>query len=252
MKLTVLGTGTAIPQKDRSSPCYLISIDQNNYLFDMGPLAVHRLEELNINLMSIATIFISHYHLDHILGLLHLLFIFKHPEYKQMKAKGRIVGSSESISKIRKIIQACGDMIETESYSLEILDPSRKYQLSTDYYLLTAPISHNYSSLAYMIFKDEKKVLVYTGDSDYDQSVIDAAYGTQFLLMECSFPDEKKVPNHLIPSQCAQIAFRSRAIMTFLTHFYPEAQSDLIEQQCAQSFVTDYKLLKDGQIIDLA
>lgn len=251
MKLTVLGTGTAIPQKERTTPGYLLSVDQNPYLFDMGPLAVHRLMELNIDLASISTVFISHYHLDHILGLFHLLFVFKHPEYKKIKAKVKIAGSSESILKITKIIHAFGNMIEPESYSFEILGPSKKFQLSADYYLLAATVSHNNSSLAYMIFKDDKKIFVYTGDSDYDHSVIDAASGTQFLLMECSFPDQKKVANHLIPSQCAQIAFRSRAKMTLLTHFYPEAQSDLIEQQCSQSFVTDYLLLKDGQIIDL-
>jgi ribonuclease BN (tRNA processing enzyme) len=252
MKLTILGTGTAIPQKTRTSPGYLISTSQHTYLFDIGPLAVHRMGELGIDFSNISTVFISHSHLDHILGLFHLLFVFKHPEYRIKKSSITIAGSSESISQIKKIIEACGDMIEPDSYHFIQFDPSVHYALDDEYSVACAPISHNASSLAYVLVKDNKKILVYTGDTDCNELVIEAAKDTQYLLMECSFPEEKKVANHLIPSECAYIASRASAAMTLLTHFYPEARQDLIEQQCSNLFTTDYMLLNDNQIIELS
>ncbi|MDP2672995.1 MAG: MBL fold metallo-hydrolase, partial [Nanoarchaeota archaeon] len=66
MKLTILGSGTFIPDKDRFCSSYLLQHENRNILFDFGRGAIQQLMKLNIDLFSINHIFITHPHSDHL------------------------------------------------------------------------------------------------------------------------------------------------------------------------------------------
>jgi len=79
---------------------------------------------------------------------------------------------------------------------------------------------HTDNSLAYKLQTD-KKVIVYSGDTDYTDSLVDFAYMSDILIIECSFPDRLKKPGHLTPSEVIQIANLSKPKKLVLTHLYP-------------------------------
>ena len=91
-----------------------------------------------------------------------------------------------------------------------------------------APVEHRPESIAYRVERDGR-AFVYTGDTEYTESVVELARGAHTVLIECSFPDDAPVPTHLTPSGVARIASEAGVERVILTHVYPAAQElDLV------------------------
>lgn len=102
-------------------------------------------------------------------------------------------------------------------------------------------MAHISGSVGYRIeFRDGKSIAI-SGDTDYCQNIIDLAFEVNLLVLECSFPDGKKVEGHLTPSLAGRIASESHCKKLLLTHLYPVCdQFDILEQ---------FKQVYRGQII---
>jgi ribonuclease BN (tRNA processing enzyme) len=83
-----------------------------------------------------------------------------------------------------------------------------------------APARHRPESIAYRI-ESAGRAFVYTGDTEYSESVVALAREADTLLIECSFPDDNPVPGHLTPSSVARIASEAGVERVVLTHLYP-------------------------------
>ncbi|MBN2246028.1 MAG: MBL fold metallo-hydrolase, partial [Candidatus Aminicenantes bacterium] len=98
------------------------------------------------------------------------------------------------------------------------------------------PMAHIYESVGYRIeFKDGRSMAI-SGDTDYCQNIIDLAFKVDILVLECSFPDGKKVEGHLTPSLAGRIAAESRCKKLLLTHFYPVCDQFDIVGQCKKIY----------------
>jgi len=69
IKVTFLGTSGSVPQKNKNFASAVISFAGNNLLFDCPEGNQRQLMQSNISLMKIKSVFISHMHADHFLGL---------------------------------------------------------------------------------------------------------------------------------------------------------------------------------------
>lgn len=77
MELIFLGTSGATPTQDRNLPAIALRLDSGQIvLFDSGEDVQRRFEAANLKFNVPTTIFISHLHGDHIIGLPGLLFNF--------------------------------------------------------------------------------------------------------------------------------------------------------------------------------
>jgi len=65
------------------------------------------------------------------------------------------------------------------------------------------------------------------------------------LVLECSFPDGKKVEGHLTPSLAGRIALESHCKKLLLTHFYPICDQSDILGQCSQVYPGEIILGED-------
>jgi len=66
MKLTILGSGSAVPRLNRNMSGYLLEIENKKILFDSGPGTIRQLLKLKVDLLDIDYIFYTHLHNDHI------------------------------------------------------------------------------------------------------------------------------------------------------------------------------------------
>ena len=68
-KVTLLGTGVAIPSPDRFGPATLVEAGDQKLLFDAGRGAAIRLYQLGVPLGRINALLLTHYHSDHTSGI---------------------------------------------------------------------------------------------------------------------------------------------------------------------------------------
>ncbi len=68
-RVTLLGTGTPIPNPDRFGPCTLVEAGDRKFLIDAGRGATIRLSQLKVPIGRIDVQFLTHYHSDHTSGV---------------------------------------------------------------------------------------------------------------------------------------------------------------------------------------
>src|SRR3979411_1754380 len=68
-KVTLLGTGTPIPDPDRFGPSTLVEAGNKKLLFDAGRGVPIRVRQLGFRESKIDVVFLTHYHSDHTAGI---------------------------------------------------------------------------------------------------------------------------------------------------------------------------------------
>lgn len=88
MKLTILGTGNAKVTKCYNT-CFVLNKDKEYFMIDGGGgnTILKQLEDAGISWKEISTIFVTHKHIDHLLGIIWMLRM-----YCQGMARGQFGG----------------------------------------------------------------------------------------------------------------------------------------------------------------
>ena len=88
MKLTILGTGNAKVTKCYNT-CFTLNEDKEYFMIDGGggSTILKQLEDAGISWKDIRTIFVTHKHIDHLLGIIWMLRM-----YCQGMARGQFDG----------------------------------------------------------------------------------------------------------------------------------------------------------------
>jgi ribonuclease BN (tRNA processing enzyme) len=111
--------------------------------------------------------------------------------------------------------------------------------------LTWAPAAHRPESIAYRL-DGENGSFVYTGDTEYSESVVDLARGADTLLVECSMPDDAPVPGHLTPSGAARMAREAAVNRVILTHLYPPVDDGRLPAAVEKTFDGEVHVAHDG------
>jgi ribonuclease Z len=69
LQVIVLGSAASMPTKDRGLPAFAILNEGDLFLFDCGEGTQRQLIQFGLNYSKLKAVFITHLHLDHILGL---------------------------------------------------------------------------------------------------------------------------------------------------------------------------------------
>ncbi len=108
-----------------------------------------------------------------------------------------------------------------------------------------ARAEHRPESIAYRL-EGENGAFVYTGDTEYTESVVDLAKGAHTLFIECSFPDNAPIPGHLTPGGVARIAHEADVERVVLTHIYPPADALDLSHEVSRGFKGEVLVAEDG------
>jgi len=109
----------------------------------------------------------------------------------------------------------------------------------------TAPMDHSPQSVAFRLTGPGGRSLVYSGDTDYSEQLVDLAQQADLLICESAFPEGLKVRGHLTPALAGEIAARAGVHRLMLTHFYPVCDQTDIEAECRRTYNGPLILARD-------
>jgi ribonuclease BN (tRNA processing enzyme) len=249
-ELIIVGSGTGIPSLRRGSPGLLLISESSKVLIDSGSGTLRRMLEVGITYRDVDLLLYTHIHPDHISDLVPILFACKYsdlPREKDLLCVGG-AGFKHFFNKLKKVY---GSWIEAQSYRLAIDEISPKPLSFRDLKIIAKPMAHLPESVGYRIeFNDGKSVAI-SGDTDYCKNIINLASEVDLLVLECSFPDEKKVEGHLTPSLAGRIGLESHCKKLLLIHLYPICDQFDILRQCRQTYQGEIILGEDLMTIQI-
>ena len=245
MKLTILGSGTSVPHPARAASAYWLETSKGLLLLDMGADTAHRMAQERLDWPSLDSIWISHFHLDHMGGLTPFLFGLKWAPQTQNRTKPlRIFGPQG----LRRVVEAVNDSnnyrLFEQSFPVEIIEvgPAADFEILPGLSASTFSTPHTPESLALRLKDEDSKLFVYTSDTGFSEDLIPFAKQADLLLMECSYRKNKSVQKHLELADAMRLAHECSPAKLVLTHLYAEwDQADL---------VAEARLLWSGETIE--
>ncbi len=222
MLLTVVGSGTAAPDAERTGACFLVETGELRLLLDCGPGASHHMARYEVPWPRITHIAISHFHADHLAGLPALLFALKYALAPARTEPLTILGPPGTQARMRALSEAFGSFVLDPGFRTQVreLGPGSEVDLPGQARLRVAKTAHTDASLAYRL-DAPGSALGYTGDTGPDDALGPFFQGVDALLAECSLPDGDAVDAHLTPGRVARLAAAANPGRLLLTHVYP-------------------------------
>lgn len=151
IKLTFLGTGSAIPTKKHNHSAFLVSYKNENILIDCGEGTQRQFRQAEISPSKLTRLFITHWHGDHVLGIPGLLQTLALNNYQK---KLHIYGPRGTKRFISIILEA---FIFAGKIDYEIHEISSSKVLETEDFIIEATlVHHGAESLAYSFVEKEK------------------------------------------------------------------------------------------------
>jgi len=232
--VTILGSGTCVPSLKRSSCAVLMETGASRIVMDIGAGTMHRLLAAGVEVFDVTHLLLSHIHPDHSGELVPFLFANKYPDGRRRRLPLRLLGGEGLNAFFSGLKAVYGHWIELPDALLSLhemrTDGPDRYAAG-DFTLTTRPMRHNPESVAYRIVDHEGRSMVYSGDTDVNGELVRLAAGAELLICESALPDAQRVPGHLTPSLCGEIAAAAGVGHLVLTHLYPACeQVDLMAQ----------------------
>lgn len=235
--LTVLGSGTCAPTKERSCASYHLQIGSASVLMDVGFGTMRRLSESPVDYQQIDTVLISHLHPDHVSDLVPLIMALTFTPGFDREKPLHLLGPPGFKSFLLSMQSNYGEwLLDHKNFTKIITELEPNTSRSFDrWQVQTMEMDHKELSLGYRISAFDK-VLAYTGDTAYSTQVLDLLDNADLALIECSFPDHHVIGKHLSPTLAGQIADRAQCKRVLLTHFYPVIEPEQAARICRTQF----------------
>ena len=249
MRIVILGAGTAIPAKGYSPSGIYVHAGSEHLLFDAGAGTAQRLRAIGVTLRQLDRIFLTHFHIDHCLDLISILFALRIPH--PARTKPLTVYGPRGLRRLsHRLNQAFHRQLKPNTYRLALKELDETVLRGPGYRVLTRRMNHSTAALGYRLEAHGRSV-VYSGDTDVCDGIVQLAQHADLLILECSMPDERKVRGHLTPTECGLIADAARCRHLVLTHFYPMFQGYDIRRRVRRAFHGRVTLARDGSVFHL-
>lgn len=248
----MVGSGTVVPRVERRQSCVVVECGGETLALDLGSGAVRGMLRAGLDPFALDRIFFTHLHPDHTSDLVPLLFSINYSDPFTPRERPLTLAGAEPFARFRRSISETyqgwlsGDYLNT----IELPIPTFPVPLHfRDYRISWAPAEHRPESIAYRI-EDGGDSLVYTGDTEYTDSVAELAREAHTLIIECSFPDSSPVPGHLTPQGVARIAREANVGRIVLTHIFPPAEKLDLVSEVGRGFEGEVIVAHDGMRLE--
>jgi ribonuclease Z len=257
-RVVLLGTGTPIPDPERSGPGLAVIVHGASYLVDAGPGIVRRATAAarrdSIDALRVANlrrVFITHLHSDHTLGLPDLMLT---PAVMHRKGPLYVYGPPGTRAMVTHLLAAYQEDIDLRVHRLERGDPGA-YRIIVqevmpgvvyrDSNVTVRAFSVPHGSWKYAFayrFDADGRSIVVSGDTRPSRSIVDACNGCDVLVHEVyskegfdrlPAADRKYHSNfHTSAIELGDLAARARPKLLVLSHvlFFGESAEEIVSE----------------------
>lgn len=224
IKLAFLGTGTC-NSSDKNPSSLAISNGSEVFLVDVGGGAYHQLSRLgdgSFPYKSISTIFITHFHIDHVSGLPDLLWGEMWDQIGRREEPLTIVGPHglENFF-FNRVLCFLGDYPLPFEVRLVELEHGQSFAGSF-YNAVSHHLNHGEFSTGYLFDLAGTKLAV-TGDTGYCENLISLLGISDIAIMEWSITDFNTYPGHISTSDVVKlIKVDAIPAKIYIVHMYPK------------------------------
>lgn len=252
MKLTILGSGTVVPDGARNSAGYFVEAAAVRLMMDCGAGTVHALARYALAWERMTHLYVSHFHVDHVGELASLFFAFKHGMRQPREEKLTLVGPAGLERVMDGLRQAFGENLFEPKFPVEvkIVSPGDSIELAEGYRLSVTKTPHTEESLAVRI-EGDGSVVCYTGDTDYSSEVARFFDGAGLMISECSFRERREGVPHVSVKDVARMAAQARAARLVVTHFYFDVNEAELKQELRRDFSGEVIIGRDGLTLEV-
>ena len=224
MKIKFLGTSHGTPMKNRACQSMLIEAGDNIYLVDAGAPVLNWLIDCEYAPERLKSVFITHFHSDHIIGLCHLIVDASWVSYLKDMKFGVHIPDETGIDVIKTFCSALEKPSDNITYSVV-----KSGEIYNDGTLKVTAVHTDHldfstdKAYGFMLEAEGKKVYI-TGDMH--ESLKD-------------FPDQLlSEPLDLIVSECAHCSAENlmeklsnvKAKRAMVVHVYPTEKYDIMKK----------------------
>lgn len=252
MRLTILGSGTVVPDGDRNSAGYFVEAGAARLMLDCGAGTLHALARYRLPWEAMTHIFISHFHVDHVGELASLFFAFKYGMSRERHEPLLLLGPRGLDRVVKGLEEAFGPGLFEPTFPVELkmLEPGDRINLEGDLWLSVAKTPHTRESLAVRI-DHRGRSICYTGDTAYSDDLAEFFGGADLLVSECSFEHRRPEIPHLSIEEVAQLAARAGAARLVVTHFYFDADEGELKRSLGQRYGGEIAIGRDGLVLEI-
>jgi ribonuclease BN (tRNA processing enzyme) len=244
MRLTFLGCGDAFGSGGRFNTCIHVAAAGTTFLIDCGASSMIAMRKFGVDPNAISSIFITHLHGDHFGGL--PFFILDAQLVSRRAAPLTIAGPPGLTERLRVTMEALfpGSTSVVRKFPVEIVELAPEERRLIGGVTVTAyPVRHACGAPPFALrLECGGKVVTYTGDTEWTDTLVPAAQGADLFVAEAYFYD-KPIRHHLDWRTLEPHLAAIGAKRVVLTHFSPD--------MLARLATLPVETAEDGKVIEI-
>ncbi|WP_456482343.1 MBL fold metallo-hydrolase [Methanopyrus sp.] len=254
-----LGTGGAVPSKDRNHPGLLVEFSGTKLLIDCGEGVQRRAMEQGLTIHDVDAVLLTHHHADHVAGLLPLATTVELLHDRKLKVYGPPVDPESALNVsdlevIEYLEVNPGD--EVKIGDLEVLVYESEHGVPTVDYRIETPKIPGKADPEYIrrISPSERREVLLRGERPYsltkpgkisvyvkgDGRPADPenVHGCQVLVHEACFEDREEAMRYLHSThlEAAEVAREASVDLLVLTHLSTKVDPERVREEARKVF----------------
>ena len=250
MRVTVLGSGTAVPRADRFPAGYLVQHGGRDVCIDLGPGVLRRYAQCGRDLGDLDAVLFTHYHTDHCADLAALLFALRNPAYAGRPPLH--VFGSPGLRALVAHLTAGWPWLAPRDYVLHLEEIGPGIHSIADLTVEAIAIEHTQESLGYRITAPDGAIAAFTGDAIACDALVPLARDADLFICDSAFPTAAPGPGHMTPTEAGRAATAAGCRRLVLTHFYPECDGHDLVAEARAEFAGEVVMAEDLMTFDLS
>jgi len=252
--LTVLGSGTLLPDDAHHSPAFHLRAGGLRCLLDCGSGTLHGMARYGLSWSDLDVLAFSHFHTDHLGDLAPLFFAFRHGLRPPRTEPLTLVGPPGLEERLEALAAAFGDHVIDPGFPVRVRELGRRAGWQAPGAVLRVrfhPTAHTDRSVAHR-WEAGGCMVAYTGDTGPQPELGAFLRGADVLISECGLPDGTEMELHMTPSRVAVLAREARPRLLITTHVYPPLVPEEVPELVAEAgWAGRVEAGRDGMVVEL-